>query len=272
MKKRTNSNLVGKLILCVSMLSLFLVGCQSAETGSLDVVANGEDFVREGFVSVDGWAVEFDQLLVSLDNITVWRSESPYDASDGQPPEGESITLEENYVIDLAAGDSSADPILVDSLNDIPTGHYNAISWDVVAADGQPPVQLSGQGSKDGETVAFDLTIETPFAYSCGEFIGDERKGFVNADQTGDIEMTFHLDHVFGDFDAPADESLNQGALGFGPLAEIAENGQLTANLAMLEQQLSADNYARLIDTLQTLGHVGEGHCYETNGGYSGDK
>lgn len=260
---------------CALLLLGVLAGCQSAETGTLDVVANGEDFVREGFVSVDGWEINFDELVVSVEDVTVWRSESPYDVSKGELPEGESLVLEGSHVADLTAGADSelqADgTFLVGRLEAIPTGHYNAISWEMNGSNGQPPLQMVGTAEKDGAVVQFDITVESPFAYRCGEYVGDGRKGFVKLDQTSDIEMTFHLDHVFGDFDSPADDALNQGALGFEPLAALAADGTLTTDLAQLKADLSAEDYERLEETLHTLGHVGEGHCFESAGGYTGE-
>ncbi|MEL6321457.1 MAG: DUF4382 domain-containing protein, partial [Cyanobacteria bacterium J06626_14] len=74
---------------------------------------------------------------------------------------------------------------------------------------------------------------------------------------------TFHFDHIFGDGDAPAEDPINTGALGFEPLAALASDGQLDVNTAMLEQQLSAEAYSVLEETVAGLGHVGEGHCAE---------
>ena len=60
------------------------------------------------------------------------------------------------------------------------------------------------------------------------------------------------------------DDDFNVGALGFKPLAMIATSGQLNADLKTLEKQLSVEDYRKLIDNLQSLGHVGEGHCLLT--------
>ena len=57
----------------ISLVIGFLFGCGAtpepipasvAEEGTLAFVANGEDFVRQGFISKDGWAINFDQVLV----------------------------------------------------------------------------------------------------------------------------------------------------------------------------------------------------------------
>jgi hypothetical protein len=140
----------------------------------------------------------------------------------------------------------------------------------MVNGDDGYTLQLVGTAAKDGETIPFDIRIDETYQYVCGEFVGDERKGFVDSDAVGDIEMTFHFDHVFGDADTGMEEALNVGALGFDPLAALAENGSLSATQADLEAALSSEAYATLLDTLGTLGHVGEGHCFEAVNGYTG--
>ena len=131
-------------------------------------------------------------------------------------------------------------------------------------------LHLVGTAEKDGTTISFDIQIDETYRYVCGEFVGDERKGFVDPESTGDVEMTFHFDHVFGDADSDLSEPLNVGALGFDPLAALANNGSLSVTQADLEAGLSAAEFATLQDTLGTLGHVGEGHCFEAENGYTG--
>lgn len=257
------------------LLVAFLAACGGTEaTGELEFRANGEDFVRQGFISKDGWNIMFDNVYVTLEDVAAYRTDPPYDASDGAEIEGDSLTLDDTYTIDLAAGDADADPILVSTRADAPAGQYNAVSWRMVpATEGDAAgytVMLVGTAGKEGEIVDFTLKFEDDFQYRCGEFVGDERKGILGEGETADVELTFHFDHVFGDADAPMDEALNVGALGFDPLAAMARDGMLDMDTAALEAGLSADDFATLIDTLQTLGHVGEGHCYEATGGYTG--
>ncbi len=265
---KLNQSIVG--LMCVVLLGLF--GCQTAETGTIELRANGEAFVREGFVSKDGWQIDFDQVYVNLVDITVFQTEEPYDAATGERPTGHELALSGARWIDLAEGDEQADPILVEALDGQPIGQFNAISWQMVpGAEGQT-LQLTGTAEKDGQVIQFELTSAKEYAYVCGEFVGDERKGFVTADGTAESEMTFHFDHVFGDVETPQDDALNVGAIGFGPLAELASTGTLSMSVTELEAQLAADDFAKLDKSLQTLGHVGEGHCYESTGGYTGDK
>ncbi len=256
------------------ILLYVLVACSNAaeETGTLEIRANGEDFVRNGFVSKDGWQIDFENVFVSLEDVTAYRTDPAFDAATGEMPDGDSLSIG-SQTVDLAEGDASADPILLATLEDATVGQYNAVSWTMNGSAENGSVRLVGTAQKDGATVPFDMTIEQDFAYACGEYVGDGRKGFVNADGTGDVELTFHFDHVFGDADSPMDDSLNVGALGFQPLADAANGGELTATQSELEGMLSAEDYETLMDTLATLGHVGEGHCYEMEfGGFTAEK
>ncbi len=247
---------------------LFLTACAS-ENGQLEIRANGEDFVRQGFVSKDGWSINFDQVLVNLQAVTAYQTDPPFDASTGNTPEGENVTVEGLKLVDLAAGDAEADPILLETV-EATAGQYNAISWEMVNGNDGFTLHLVGTAEKDGTTIPFDIQIDETYQYVCGEFVGDERKGFVDPESTGDVEMTFHFDHVFGDADTDMSEPLNVGALGFDPLATLANNGTLTVTQADLEAGLSDEDFATLMDTLGTLGHVGEGHCFEAENGFTG--
>lgn len=243
-------------------------------SGALTLVANGEDFVRQGFVSKDGWSIQFEHLYVTLADVMAYQSPEPYDAATGEAVEGASVGSAGPTTLDLAEGDENADPIVVEAVADAPAGQYNAMSWRMTpATEGDAAgatVMLVGSAEKEGTVVNFTIRDATEYAYTCGEFVGDERKGILSADGEANVEATFHFDHVFGDADAPADDALNVGALGFDPLAALAQDGQLETSVSELEAQLSAEDYAKLTGTLATLGHVGEGHCYEATGGYTG--
>jgi hypothetical protein len=239
-----------------------------AAAGSLTIRANGEDFVREGFVTKDGWEVSFDHVYVTLAEVTAYQSDPAFDAEAGGTPEAETqVALEEPTTVDLAEGDEAADPILVTTL-EAPAGQYNALSWKLVPAATGPaadyPLVLQGTATKDGETVDFTLKLSPTLGFVCGDFVGDERKGILAAGEEADLEATFHFDHLFGDGEAPPDDDINTGALGFDPLAALASDGVLEADSDRLEADLDPADYAKLLGILPSLGHVGEGHCDET--------
>ncbi|MGJ3246409.1 MAG: DUF4382 domain-containing protein [Elainellaceae cyanobacterium] len=236
--------------------------------GTLELRANGEDFVRQGFVTKDGWQVSFDHIYVNLADVTAYQTDPPYDPdTEGELKANTEVGLDEPQTVDLAEGDETAEPILISEVM-APAGRYNALSWEMVPADSGPAegytLVMMGTAEKDGRAVDFTIKTDQPYAYTCGAFVGDERKGILESGDTADLEATFHFDHIFGDGEAPADDPINTGAVGFEPFAAIAQDGQLDADMAALEQQLPQEDYATLKDTMAGLAHVGEGHCKES--------
>lgn len=260
------------LVLALAALlaaSIMLGGCSNSEdeVGTLQFHANGEDFVRQGFVSKDGWSINFDHVYVNLADVTAYQTDPPYDPQSGGDVEAEvEVSLDSVYTVDLAEGGENAPPILVGEVQNAAVGHYNAISWEMVRASSGPTagysLVIAGTAEKDGQSIDFTIKVEKEYEYSCGEYVGDERKGIVEDGGTADVEMTFHFDHVFGDAESPMSDHLNIGAVGFEPFNSIAEGGKLDEDMAGLQAKLSADDYATLVDVLPTLGHVGEGHCH----------
>ncbi|PZD74253.1 hypothetical protein C1752_01125 [Acaryochloris thomasi RCC1774] len=269
------------LILTTALCSGLLMSCQSsnesqssspadsgaqaeAGAGTLQVAANGEDFVRQGFTSKDGWEISFDHVYVNLEDVTAYQTDPPFDPDAEDPLQAKSEVTIPAQMVDLAEGDESASPITVGE-TEAPAGQYNALAWKMAkATDGPAAGQtlvLAGQASKDGKTVDFTLNVDREFAYTCGEFVGDERKGVVEPSGAADLEATFHFDHVFGDGELPADDEMNVKALGFAPLAALADGSSLKADWATLEQKLDSKDFQALDAALAGLGHVGEGHC-----------
>jgi hypothetical protein len=226
-------------------------------------VANGEDFVRQGFVSKDGWKIEFDKVAVTLAQVEAHQTEPPFDphSQAALKPKASITLLPNQQTIDLAAGAADAAPILVATVPASPGG-YNALSWQLVpGAETQQTITLQGKATKGKETVQFNLGFRQPLSYLCGEFVGDERKGFLKSGDRAEVETTFHFDHIFGDQNSPAQDALNQDALSFSPLAKLAKDGQLSLDETALAKQLSPQDYAKLPKAIASLGHVGEGHC-----------
>lgn len=239
------------------------------DKGTLEIRANGEDFVRQGFVTVDGWSISFDHVYVTLDEVTAYQSDPAFDPTVEDAPTAEvSLAWEGPLTVDLAAGDENAEPILVGS-QEAPAGRYNALGWKIVPAPEGPAagygLMLQGTATKDGQDIAFTLQLDKPLRFICGDFVGDDRKGILAPGETADLEATFHFDHLFGDGDAAPDDEINTGALGFDPLATLAQGDTLTIDGTQLEQGLSAEDYGKLLAIFPSLGHVGEGHCAETD-------
>ena len=240
------------------------IATKAAGSGTLVIRANGEDFVRKGFTSKDGWDISFDHVYVTMAEITAAQA----DLSDA------AVTVAEPVTVDLAAGDAEAEPIVVAEKANVPAGHYNALSWQLKAIDDGPaagaPIVMIGTAQKADETVPFEVRWNESVAFACGDFVGEQRKGIVKTDQSADIEATFHFDHIFGDGSAPKDDDINTGALGFEPLAALRDTGttegsdRLLVDSTALEAQLSEQDFQTLEAAIVSLGHVGEGHCEAT--------
>ncbi|MEM9952456.1 MAG: DUF4382 domain-containing protein [Chloroflexota bacterium] len=257
------------VLLVLIIFSVSLVMAQDdVATGTLEFRANGEDFVREGFVSKDGWTINFDHVWVSLSNVRAHQTNPPYDPFAGELTRSvQMVGLSGQLVVDLAEGDADADTILIGTVEDAPEGFYNAVAWMMTPADEGEiegySVVIDGTAEKDGETIDFTMRIEENFTYTCGAFVGDERKGVLPADATGDVELTFHFDHIFGDAETPLEDSLNAEAPGFDMFASLATDGVVDVSLSDLEMSLSEEDYLTFINVLPSLGHTGEGHCFE---------
>jgi hypothetical protein len=276
----------------VSTLALLLfVGCSSAQspsipaatelatqlastpqaqigTGKLEFRANGEDFIRQGFISKDGWSITFDHMYVTLADMTAYQADPPYDAeSGGEIVAKSSISLDKPYTVDLAAGDEDAEPLLIGQA-DAPTGRYNALAWKLVRAVDGPSsgavIMMQGTAQKEKQTIPFTISLDVESSYTCGDYVGDERKGILKTGETTDVEATFHFDHFFGDGSMPPDDSVNTDAVGFAPLAALATDGVLDVGMATLQEKLLPDVYDNVTHT--HLAHVGEGHCHNTGG------
>jgi len=219
----------------------------AALSDSLTLFASGEDLATAGFQdpqrTKDGWALRFDHIHASFAEITVWRTDPPFMA-DSAAIEGAGLMFDGIFTVDLVDADAE-DRVALASLAAEP-GHYNALSFALVpAAEGEfagYSLVLQGVAERDGTEVAFTLATADTVFHACGEYIGDERKGFVTADGGADLEITLHLDHLFGRADKPEDDGMNLDAPGFAP---FAEGGMQAFSLAGLH-----------------LGHVGEGHCH----------
>lgn len=233
-----------------TLLAGLLLASAAAAEGTLTLFANGEELATEGFVAPaltrDGWDLRFDHIYVTLAGVTAMQTNTPYDAAAGGTPDAKTtVTFDDAEQLTIDLTDTDADGrVRIGSIT-APEGHYNAVTWSIVPAEtgdwaGQSMV-LIGTATRDGETVDFTLTSADGHDYTCGEYVGDDRKGFVTDGAEADLELTFHLDHVFGRADREATDSMNRLALGFDA---FAAGGAQDIALSGLH-----------------VGHVGEGHC-----------
>jgi hypothetical protein len=243
----------GLSALGTATLLLSLASSPSHASGKLGIFANGEDLATEGFVAPeltkDGWQLVFDRIEVTLAGVAALQTDPPYDAEAGGAPVARvTVPLGDGapVTIDLTGADADG-RVLLGTL-DAPPGHYNAVVWSVVPAPGGDTAGLSmvlaGTATRDGQSVDFTLTSDATHRYACGEFVGDARTGFLSDGGTAEVELTFHLDHIFGRADKAPDDPMNLDAIGFDPFA----GGEVQAiDVAGLH-----------------IGHVGEGHCAVT--------
>jgi hypothetical protein len=259
---------ISLLISCTENNTKKVIKNLDTNNSNLAVVANGEDFVRQGFLSKDGWNLNFNHVYVNLANIIAYESDPPFNAeTDKEIKAKKQVTLLDTVkTIDLAEGDEQTSPILINKIKAEP-GLYNALTWNITKGS-QGVIQnqsivIDGSAEKNGKKVNFVLNFNPELSYQCGEFIGDERKGILKENSQAEMEITMHFDHIFGDQKLPADDELNVGAIGFEPLAKLAKNDTLKVTMEELSQKLQPEEYQKLTQSINSLGHVGEGHCHE---------
>lgn len=240
--------ILGRSVIALAVASA-CGGAARAAGGELSIFANGEALATEGFVAPeltrDGWQLTFDHVFVTVSDVVAMQAEPPYDAeAGGEPAAAVSVALEPRgpRTVDLTETDEDG-RVLMGTVA-APAGHYNAVSWAIVPATGGEwagqSVVFVGTAARGDRTVDFVLASADSHAYVCGEYVGDARKGFVAEGGRADLELTFHLDHVFGRADKGRDDPMNVAARGFDAFA----GGMQTIDLAGLH-----------------VGHVGEGHC-----------
>jgi hypothetical protein len=244
-----------KLKHLVIVLSIFLIfGCKKkTSTGSLKFVANAESFVANGFKSVDGFKITFTKVILNISDVSVA-------SKDGK----KTITLPGSHMVDFK---SSADAFVkLAVLNKIPVTEYRRLKWSLKKLkDGEYKgysLILTGKAIKGGKTIDFTLKFDEEVSWDAKEgYSGDIIKGIVKKGKIGEVEMTFHFDHIFGDGNSPLTASVNKAAAGFGVFAKFAKNNKIVVSQAELKEQLGADVYKKLILAFQGLGHSGEGHA-----------
>lgn len=244
-----------KKIFLVLVLALLLLGCNNSPKGNLIFKANGEDFVREGFVDRNGWTISFDKLFINIVDPTAYYQKELKSELKGE------------YLIDVAAGDENAEPVKVGEINNVLPGNYQSLKFAIKkATSGQykgASIVMIGIAKKDKKTIPFNIKLDEEMLFNGQEgFVGEEIKGIVKANQSSEVEMTFHFDHIFGDIEAPKDSHINTGSVGFDFFNKLAKNGTVdVCQKDLIDQK----GYKTLIHAIETLGHLGEGHCEATH-------
>lgn len=235
----------------------------STPSSTITVRANGEDFVQAGLTSRDGWRVNFDRVLVGIQDVAVYQTEPPFDAQGTGPLTPQvTVPIPTAPAVNLKVAPGDTPPTVGQAPAAI--GRYNALAWTLaptIETEGgnRASILLAGEATKGDRAVPFTIAVAPNLRFECGDYVGDDRKGIVTADG-GELEITLHFDHWFGDAKAAADDGINQGALGFDPLAALAQGDRLTLEPSAIAD-LSATDQATLTQVFRNLAHVGEGHC-----------
>jgi len=251
----------------------------SVGSGTLIFTANGEEFVREGFTSMDGWDLLFNNLYLNISGPTAYQEvEEESGGMDplhaGHPhddiPEGAAHeALTGAFFVDLTLGDG---PTELGRVEGAAAGNYNRLNFDIVHVDSESDgyiadhegfsIVLIGTADKGEDHIDFTIRFTEEMRYiNCGP---NDDVGVVADGGEGTAEATFHFDHVFGDEgeDPGEEHGVNEIALGFDPLAALAEEGVLDVTQDELGAGLlTGADYNTLIDALRTIGHSGEAHC-----------
>lgn len=234
---------------------LFIVGCSAADGGSGGVAirVSGEGAAQSGYPYVkngteirfaDGWTVRFSKYLVSVGEV---RLATTTDA--------EAIASPEVFVVDLHRGDATIleqdglEPRRWERLGFrvVPPPATARTIGDVNAEDvarmqrGGFNYWLEGTAEKAGRTVSFAWGLANPTrATNCTNGLDGTEGVVVRHNATTDVEITFHLDHLFWDtlgteianlrFDAIAAAADGTGAVRLDALA-----GQPLADLRGLD-------------------------------------
>ena len=238
---------------------------QNQPKNQLALLANGEDFIRKGFISKDGWQLTFDKVDLNLGKVTAYQTNTPFNPDVNQEIDfSEKSELVKDIIkINLAEGDEKSPPILV-TQKEVAIGNYNALSWSLIPRnneDNNYSILLEGIATKDNQNINFSLKFNEPLTYLCGEYVGEERKGIVTEENSAQVEITLHFDHLFGDESMSQDDEINQDALGFEPFSNLATSNNIKVDQITLQNKFDSPTYETLQNIFKNLGHVGEGHC-----------
>ena len=234
-------------LISLGILLISLISCQN-NRGTIRFTANGEDFIANGFVSKDGWNINFDRVLVNLSGITAYNPEDT--KLKAELPGPYLVNLKDSPIVEVA------------NLKDLPKGNYQSLKFNLTPLkEGEfkgYSIIMEGEAEKNGERLDFLIKLNEELTFDGREgYVGDRIKGLLKEDET-EVEMTFHFDHIFGDIEADANDHINTGSPGFDFFMPLSGEGRLTAEQDELR---GFENYSLLIGSIETLGHLGEGHC-----------
>ncbi len=244
-----------KVLLIVLSITVFVFSCKSktpAERGNLRFVANGEGFVANGFTDKTGWKIEFTKVIVNLTDISVLSKDGAI-----------TVNLPGVFPTDLKKGADAT--VSVGEVQNVNATEYRRLKWSVKRmTEGEYngfSIILVGTAEKAGKKFNFIVKLDEEITWDAKNgYSGEKVKGIVKKDQTGEVEMTFHWDHVFGDKTQAPTHHVNQGSVGFDYFVKFAKNNIVVVTQAELKEK-GKDLYKKLINAIHNMGHSGEGHA-----------
>ena len=197
-------------------LALSATGCSdsgdetAAGSGSLTLVATGEDGAKDGFpfeedgeavAFADDWTVSFSKVLVSLGNVTL-------KGDDGKV----ALESDEHYLVDLHQGDPE-----LGTFDGLGARRWERLSYQILPAasgmtnvsgvasadvkamvDGGYNYWLEGTAEKGDASFTFAWGLKNPTNNANCTNGSDDTQGVIIKDNaTTEAELTFHLDHLF---------------------------------------------------------------------------
>jgi hypothetical protein len=241
------------LMLFISMI--LSVSCQQSGK-SIKVFASAEEIANSGFTTVDGWDITISSLLVSLSDITLIDAD------------GVETGSQDNFVTELINQDESL-LVPVTEITGLKGDNYPGIGFSITQSDVEPmdghSMVITGIAEQGDVEQPFIIQIDNQINWKCTEgYVGDVLKGYISDSGSGEHEITFHIDHIFGDSELDEESHVNTAAVGFSFfLPGLIENDGVV-NSSYLEKTSSEEDFMKFTKTVSNLGHSGEGHAEAT--------
>jgi hypothetical protein len=234
------------------LFTLLIISC-SEKTGNLLFTANGEEFVVDGMISREGWEIQFENVLVNIISPEAYNPEKP---------ELKAV-LEGSHLVDLKRGTSNRPVVSVGIVPDAETGNYQSLKFSIKQMDSGKyagySIVLKGIAEKENVRIPFLIKLNEELTFDGREgYVGDSIKGILHSGKTADVEMTLHFDHLFGNIKMGADDHVNSRSPGFEFFLPYIKENKIDVD----QNQMTGNrHFEKLIQGIESLGHLGEGHC-----------
>jgi hypothetical protein len=199
-----------------------------------------DELLQQGFTSKDFWQIRFEHLYITFDG-----KGRTIDLSDGDEPLG--------TILSQWQGNETS----TNQEGNATKAKSGQLSGRIIKATSGPSqgygIYFQGKAYRESNRVSFTLKFEQDFRVKCSAPGAAKSKS--------DAALSLRLENLFGDARLPATGNVNQTALGFDPLAELAEKETLVIDMATLRQRLSPESFATLEKQLGQLIYLGDQSC-----------